>query len=461
MKVFIHLIISITISYTICVCDYNSTIWIKKRHTKEIDVLRQIINQETLIRLAVVKNVKVVVDDVSSVKLRMASTEKIVSTLQQTVESLKRQVATLSQDDSLAHKMDTLKKQIESLSQNNTLQQTVETLKKQVAILSENDTIAQKMETLKRRIDTLSQNNTLHQTVETLKKEIDFLRRDKTLQNTVESLKREVKTQRQEGRKISENCQNRFQEFDQKFKILKENMTDLYQYLNRTEVKTLEEGLKLKRDCKEHYLLGHRQSGVYTINPFGNETRVRVYCDMATKGGGWTAIQRRQSGSISFNKNWAEYKKGFGNPNGTYWIGNDVIHQLTKGNKSSLYVSITLKNGKTLYEQYQQFSISDEKNNYKLFLGGPASGSLGDRMLNTRNPNADLSGMSFTTQDRDNDRYSVYNCAAYHGGGWWFNCCHWAFLNGPWPPKYWYSPWNPTVTDSSKIKGTLMMIKPH
>ncbi|XP_062580840.1 ficolin-2-like [Saccostrea cucullata] len=141
--------------------------------------------------------------------------------------------------------------------------------------------------------------------------------------------------------------------------------------------------------------------------------------------------------------------------------GNDVIHLLTKRNNSSLYVSITLQNGTTLYEMYDGFSVSDEAGKYQLFLAGPATGTLGDSMLDTGYPNNyDLSGMSFTTPDRDNDR-SPSNCAAHstRRGGWWFNYCHFAFLNGQWSPGDWYKPWYPTLENGTSVKGTTIMIR--
>ncbi|XP_061190985.1 microfibril-associated glycoprotein 4-like isoform X2 [Saccostrea echinata] len=194
--------------------------------------------------------------------------------------------------------------------------------------------------------------------------------------------------------------------------------------------------LKLNADCKDLKVNGQTQSGVYQIYPFGNESQVNVYCDMVTEGGGWTAIQKRISGSVTFSKTWKEFKKGFGNPHFSYWIGNDVIHHLTKERNSSLYVSITLQNGTTFYELYHQFSVSDEANKYKLFLGGPSTGTLGDSMLNTWSSTDNLFGMYFSTTDQDNDRASE-NCAADTKGGWWFNNCHDAFLNGPWSPQFW------------------------
>ncbi|XP_061190478.1 ficolin-1-like [Saccostrea echinata] len=140
--------------------------------------------------------------------------------------------------------------------------------------------------------------------------------------------------------------------------------------------------------------------------------------------------------------------------------GNDVIHRLTKGRNSSLYVSITLQSGKKLYELYHQFSVSDEANKYKLSLGGPVTGTLGDRMLLTGYSDDFASGMYFSTPDRDNDR-AGYHCAANWRGGWWFNSCHSTYLNGLWSSENWLSPWYPTVQYGTEIKETLMMIKPH
>ncbi|XP_062607732.1 ficolin-2-like [Saccostrea cucullata] len=98
---------------------------------------------------------------------------------------------------------------------------------------------------------------------------------------------------------------------------------------------------------------------------------------METQGGGWTVIQKRnRDENLSFDRTWEEYKNGFGTPPGDVWIGNDVINQLTKGNDSSLYVSITQEDKGTAYELYGRFSVSDETDKYRLYLGGPATGTL-------------------------------------------------------------------------------------
>ncbi|XP_062576269.1 fibroleukin-like [Saccostrea cucullata] len=106
---------------------------------------------------------------------------------------------------------------------------------------------------------------------------------------------------------------------------------------------------------------------------------------------------------------------------------------------------------------YDRFSVSDEAGKYQLFLAGPASGSLGDCMLDTGVSTTDLSGMSFSTPDRDNDRYSGGNCASMYHGGWWFNACYWAFLNGPWSS----SKWNFLEGAGTSVRETTMLIKDH
>ncbi|XP_062621676.1 angiopoietin-2-like [Saccostrea cucullata] len=251
-----------------------------------------------------------------------------------------------------------------------------------------------------------------------------------------------------------------------------DSLRQTVQSLEDDETKTHKDIQIVKKclvDCQDLYMYttGPKQSGVYTIYPFGNETRLKVYCNMETEDGGWTAIQRRSSGSVGFKRTWAEYKKGFGNPAESYWIGNDVIHQLTNGRNSTLYVYITLKNGTTMYERYHHFSVSGESDNYRLYLGGPATGTLGDVILDTGRSSLNLSWMSFSTLDRDHDKWDNNdwldsdNCAAIHGrgGGWWYNWCSYANLNGPWSSSDWYMPWNPPLEYGDDITGTLMMIK--
>lgn len=70
-----------------------------------------------------------------------------------------------------------------------------------------------------------------------------------------------------------------------------------------------------------------------------------------------------------------------------------------------------------------------------------------------------INGMMFSTKDRDNDIHHRINCAYALFGGWWYNSCHDAYLNGPYGSSLWKEPWYPTIADGTLIKETVMMVK--
>ena len=49
-------------------------------------------------------------------------------------------------------------------------------------------------------------------------------------------------------------------------------------------------------------------SGVYWLNKFCGDECIKAvaYCDTSNGGGGWLVVQRRQDGSIDFNRIWLE-----------------------------------------------------------------------------------------------------------------------------------------------------------
>ncbi|KAI8489056.1 Fibrinogen- domains (FReDs) [Branchiostoma belcheri] len=174
-------------------------------------------------------------------------------------------------------------------------------------------------------------------------------------------------------------------------------------------------------DCAELYAAGQTTSGVYNIRLGSSD--VQTYCDMDTAGGGWTVIQRRQDGSVPFNRTWEEYKHGFGNKSGEYWLGNENIHLLTSQKNYTLRVDLEDWDGETRYATYDIFRVSGESDQYRLHISG-YSGTAGDSM-------AYHNGMMFSTVDRDNDAYSSRHCSQHDGqGGWWFNACSHSILNG-------------------------------
>ena len=134
----------------------------------------------------------------------------------------------------------------------------------------------------------------------------------------------------------------------------------------------------MKRSCLNLFQVGANTSGVYTIIPDGSES-MQVLCDMTTDGGGWTVFQRRLDGSIDFYRGWTEYKNGFGNLSGEFWLGNDNLHRLTASGDMELRVDLEDFDGNITYAEYTTFKVADEGDKYRLLIGG-YSGTAGDSM---------------------------------------------------------------------------------
>ena len=107
---------------------------------------------------------------------------------------------------------------------------------------------------------------------------------------------------------------------------------------------------------------------MYAIDPDDGDP-FSVYCDQTTDGGGWTVIQKRLDGSVDFNLVWEDYKRGFGDLSGEFWLGLDKIHRLTKEGGNRIRVELEDIEGKTAYADYDMFAVANESANYQLSLG--------------------------------------------------------------------------------------------
>jgi len=136
-------------------------------------------------------------------------------------------------------------------------------------------------------------------------------------------------------------------------------------------------------------------------------------------------IQQNINGSNFFNRSWEEFKVGFNDSRGNYWLGNELLHQLTVKNPYKLRVDVEALNGSWYYAQYSTFVVFSEAYNYKILVT-VHSGNAGDAFVNQNN-------MMFTTYDRDNDPWNnpryKNNCAVFNGGGFWYYKCSMASVN--------------------------------
>ncbi|KAJ3615329.1 hypothetical protein NHX12_018897 [Muraenolepis orangiensis] len=195
-------------------------------------------------------------------------------------------------------------------------------------------------------------------------------------------------------------------------------------------------------DCQDISNKGATVSGLYYVKPVMATDPFLVYCEIDNEGRGFTVLQRRRNGLLSFKQNWIQYKEGFGylSPDDSteFWLGLEKMHQLTAGASIPYVLRIELVDwqGIQRYADYNSFRIGAEADKYRLFYsyfkGGDAGDAfdgfdfgddVSDKIYTSHN------GMQFSTPDNDNDKYDG-NCALQDGSGWWMNRCHAGHLNG-------------------------------
>ena len=145
---------------------------------------------------------------------------------------------------------------------------------------------------------------------------------------------------------------------------------------------------------------------------------------MNTDGGGWTVFQKRGdfTPQEDFYRTWLEYKRGFGDLQRQFWLGNDRLSLLTNQDSYRLRVDLEDFDGQKRFAEYDNMRVANEADKYRLTLGTYLKGDAGDSLSNH-------GGMQFSTKDQDND-ISSEACAQKFNGAWWYHSCYFSNLNG-------------------------------
>ena len=188
---------------------------------------------------------------------------------------------------------------------------------------------------------------------------------------------------------------------------------------------------------------------------------------MCLRGGGWTVIQRHVNGDVSFDRNWSEYRNGFGDLTANFWLGLQKIRDIINAGSTVFELYIGMESfhptDKFRFALYKSFSIGSEADNYTLHIGtlDPESND-GDSL-------AYHNGRQFSTPDRDNDSSLRTHCAKVFRAGWWFHNCHDSLLNGQWYAGGLMADlnlpdgiiWDTWAGDRESLKATMMAVRPR
>ncbi|XP_049548178.1 angiopoietin-related protein 1-like [Anopheles darlingi] len=153
-------------------------------------------------------------------------------------------------------------------------------------------------------------------------------------------------------------------------------------------------------------------SGVYLISASNATAPFKVYCEQELFGGGWIVVQHRFDGSVDFYQNWDQYRDGFGELDGEFWLGLERMHQLTSARAHEIIFEMKDMKGAYEYARYNAFKVGSESEKYKVKTLGSHSGTARDGMRR---------GEKFSTKDRDNDGSSEFHWAVHYEGAWWFS----------------------------------------
>ena len=163
---------------------------------------------------------------------------------------------------------------------------------------------------------------------------------------------------------------------------------------------------------------------------------------------GWIMFQQYLNAIIIVNRNWTEYRNGFGSFAGNYWMGNEKVHLLTQaGTTYRLRIEMLFTAYGWMSAEYDQFSLDNKTGLYTLHVTNYSNGECGDSLQYQPSSSGYQNGMAFSTYDEAND--NLPGCSSQHSSGFWYNACYWALVWGDVAARVmWYTMSSPQVTQS-------------
>ncbi|XP_051858412.1 ficolin-1-like isoform X2 [Drosophila albomicans] len=228
------------------------------------------------------------------------------------------------------------------------------------------------------------------------------------------------------------NQQNLYENLSKSFKTLNQNQQKLIDQFQmqlsnlKSEIQSKDNKITKSENLKTNVSSCLRKmTGIHVITlPDAQPFIVSCESNWIEAGTGWTVIQRRKDGSVDFNRTWAEYKEGFGDLGGEFFLGLEKLHLLTQSQPHELYILLGDFEHKTRYARYNNFVIGNETEFYKLEELGIYSGNAGESLSAHKNK-------KFSTVNKFH--HSGSNpCAKNYNSGWWFfnKGCYASNLNG-------------------------------
>ncbi|XP_058119875.1 fibrinogen-like protein A [Anopheles ziemanni] len=269
--------------------------------------------------------------------------------------------------------------------------------------------------------------NNINEKIETIEAKMHAM--EDSLKKSLEASEENTRTKLEELKNhmipkmdlIQETLQTELKKLEENKEILDMLTNSIYNLTTNAETrsKTLEDHLIAPiRSCRQ----AANESGTYLLSLSKKSKPFEVFCEQNKFEGNWTVIQHRFDGSVDFYRNWTEYRNGFGNVDGEFWLGLEYVHQITKNRPHELLVEVKDFHGNYGYAKYGEFEIGDESEKYVLKKLGTYSGTAGDSMQTHKNK-------KFSTFGRDNDNF-IGSCATKYHGAWWYNDCLSSNLNG-------------------------------